>query len=682
MFRSKSLKTYFIQIILFASLIPFAVSVTLFAFVIYRSAEREELAQKQQQKNFELELIDSLAKVQSAAYMVDLSEELEDYFDATLNTEFFYKKRLEKMIFFARNSLLFENTHWVIYGLHGNVLFQVPQPLLVSEREPQTLPEQPGVYLSDDKTKIKFFLPVSYRMSRIESRITHTLGFISIVLPVESVKKTFPNLLNIDYLPVNLKLTKSTQNIAKIKIDSDALQHQLLLYFYILISFLFTCVALFVGLKIFQSKIINKLIFLTSRVRNETNFPVVDQSKNEIESLSEAFILYFKYTFFLQKEMERASQLAAVGNLVHLIAHDVRKPFSQVQLLLDEIKNCHSIEKIDKVIEDYSPNIRSSLEYIEHILTEVMDAKISNLNLSRNVRLESLIKKAFLNISSLRKAKNIYLSHDFKHTHTLKIDEQRMMRVFVNIIENAFEAMNYSGHIWISTQEIKVQTNEKESVFLELCIRNNNSFISPEHMERLFEPFFTYGKTLGTGLGLSIAHQIVSLHGGQISCRSDKEKGVEFVIELPVDEEIYLADTSELPFYYGESKKQTQQNDAMTTAEPILVLIDDDPLTCQNWKRNVRDARVFSFLSPEEFFDFCKMNEGFLSRISIIVSDFYFGRDSKISFKDFVVILREKYRNKIFLSSDASQVEVPFLSQFQIFHIEKRAHSFGELSYF
>ncbi|RMH48540.1 MAG: sensor histidine kinase [Gammaproteobacteria bacterium] len=71
---------------------------------------------------------------------------------------------------------------------------------------------------------------------------------------------------------------------------------------------------------------------------------------------------------------------------------------------------------------------------------------------------------------------------------------------------------------------------------VQICIADNGKGIDAEVQQRLFDPFFTTkpsGK--GTGLGLSISHQIITeKHGGKLYCRSQPDRGAEWVIEIPI----------------------------------------------------------------------------------------------------------------------------------------------------
>jgi len=100
--------------------------------------------------------------------------------------------------------------------------------------------------------------------------------------------------------------------------------------------------------------------------------------------------------------------------------------------------------------------------------------------------------------------------------------------VFVNIIINAMEAMNYEGRIDILMK--------RENDFAVVSIKDTGKGIPEAIQKQIFEPFFTTKET-GTGLGLAIAYRIIKDHGGVIEFKTEENKGTEFIIKLPITEE-------------------------------------------------------------------------------------------------------------------------------------------------
>lgn len=99
----------------------------------------------------------------------------------------------------------------------------------------------------------------------------------------------------------------------------------------------------------------------------------------------------------------------------------------------------------------------------------------------------------------------------------------------MNIISNAIDAIKEKGVITIKT----ALHNSKNSIII--SVKDNGEGIDAKVKDRIFDPFFTtkeVGK--GVGLGLSISYGIIQEHKGIIVCESEKGKGTEFIIELPI----------------------------------------------------------------------------------------------------------------------------------------------------
>ncbi len=668
--KSKTLKVYFIQAILLSALVPFLFSIWLLWTILQSSNEKIKSANDHLGQSYLLQLVDTFHKIQSAAYMVVLSEGLNSYFQSTIDNESSHKKQLESVIQSARDALCYKETRWVIYGSRGKALIQIPTQNFYPTQMPN-IGNDAEFSINVKRNEIEFILPLSYQLNPISKRLKNNLGFIYITVPMTEIKRQFPNLIHIYKVSSSLDI-KDFKVFFKLETQKE--NNLYFLYVYIFIILVLLSVAIYWGVKLFQKRIVEKLLSLRARVLNEMNYTDKRKINNELDSLSITFEFYLKYTMFLQYEIRKSSQLAAVGNLAHSIAHDVRRPFSNLYFFLQELKNCNQIKQVGFLIKEFEPAFTESKNYIEHLLNEVMDAGITKLNISEKVKLEDLLFKTFLTIGNIKENKKIEIEYEFSHSFYLDIDEVRIMRVILNIISNAVEAILEQGKIWIHTEDIKVENQD----YVEVSIGNSNSFIEKEYLHTIFDPFYTMNKEKGTGLGLSIAQKIIKLHGGDIECFSEFDKGVEFIFYLPANKEKYNPYYSKLPKkLIGNKLKAIQTKTNMEKS--TFVLIDDDPLVGRSWKRYLGNIDFIAFTSPEEFFNHVNKVENFVKNISILVTDYYFGSKSDYDFFVFARSLRDIYFNKIFLSSDVQITDYKMLDELGIIKIDKRPHSIKEL---
>jgi hypothetical protein len=140
-----------------------------------------------------------------------------------------------------------------------------------------------------------------------------------------------------------------------------------------------------------------------------------------------------------------------------------------------------------------------------------------------------MVDAALAQVFRYRKAADVRLVYDLRHGSKVSVDPVKVLRVFVNIIDNARQAMRGRGVIAVSTRE----EERGGGRMVVVSIKNSGSFIRPEDRASLFEAFFTKGKAGGTGLGLAIAKKVVASHGGEIWCESTEGDGTEFFFSLP-----------------------------------------------------------------------------------------------------------------------------------------------------
>jgi len=117
---------------------------------------------------------------------------------------------------------------------------------------------------------------------------------------------------------------------------------------------------------------------------------------------------------------------------------------------------------------------------------------------------------------------------------TIWIDVNKMERVFLNLIKNAFDAMPTKGTLEVSSKQVG------ENV--EIIFKDNGEGMSEQTMSKIFNPLFTT-KAQGMGFGLAICKRIIEAHHGEINVKSTLGKGTAFTITLPVEHNLCIKDT-------------------------------------------------------------------------------------------------------------------------------------------
>jgi PAS domain S-box-containing protein len=239
----------------------------------------------------------------------------------------------------------------------------------------------------------------------------------------------------------------------------------------------------------------------------------------------------------LQARLAQSDRLASVGTLSAGVAHEINNPLAYVLSNLDYARRCFA--QCAAKIEDLETQakIAAALDHArdgaERVQTIVRDLKTFSRggDESRaNVYLERAIEAALTMAHPLIRGRARVL-REFKPTPPVWADEGRLAQVFLNLVINAAQAVGDEGP---AKNEIRVVVEQAPDgrVFGE--VSDTGAGIAPEHLPRVFEPFFTTRASgVGTGLGLSVCHGLITGFGGEITVESQLGKGATFRVLLP-----------------------------------------------------------------------------------------------------------------------------------------------------
>lgn len=236
-----------------------------------------------------------------------------------------------------------------------------------------------------------------------------------------------------------------------------------------------------------------------------------------------------------REQLVRSESLAAIGQLVAGVAHELNNPLSSstslVQSAVEELK------KPEREKTDFRELI-SDLEFAEKELGRAKGVVASLLGLSRQshtyfetVGINLVIKDALRILSGKLKKSKVVLTENYDNNlPDIKGNFANLGQVALNIILNAFQAVDpENGKIILST----FYDEPKKQVVIE-CADTGPGIPEPIRHD-IFKPFFTtkdVGK--GTGLGLYMCHEIVAKHKGSITLESPADGGAKFIVRLPV----------------------------------------------------------------------------------------------------------------------------------------------------
>jgi signal transduction histidine kinase len=255
-------------------------------------------------------------------------------------------------------------------------------------------------------------------------------------------------------------------------------------------------------------------VFLTSKEGKEGDISSFFALKNELEKTQEELRIS-------QEQLLKAERLAAIGELAAMVGHDLRNPLTGIIGATYYLKTKLGPE-MDKKTEEMLEIIERDIEYSNKIVNDLIEY-------SREIQLEltETTPKSITNeaLTLVKIPQNIRVRDLTKDEPKIKIDAERMKRVFVNIIQNAIDAMPEGGELTITSDEL--------SGSLEIAFADTGVGMSKEIMEKLWTPLFTT-KAKGMGLDLSTCKRIVEAHGGNISVESAVDEGTIFTVTIPV----------------------------------------------------------------------------------------------------------------------------------------------------
>jgi two-component system NtrC family sensor kinase len=230
----------------------------------------------------------------------------------------------------------------------------------------------------------------------------------------------------------------------------------------------------------------------------------------------------------LQKTREQlilAEKLSALGEMAAGIAHEINNPAAVILGNLDVIARelgAHATPVTHEI-----DLIAQQVERIRHIVTSLLQFARARPNEGpiMDISVNQLVDDVLPLVAHALKAKSIVLRCRLEAKGKIAINVFDLEQVLINLIANAAHACSNGGAIEVATSG----TEEDGAV---ISVRDNGRGISPEHLKRLFDPFFTTDPKEGFGLGLSVSYGLVQRYGGHISVESTVDQGSVFRVWL------------------------------------------------------------------------------------------------------------------------------------------------------
>ncbi|MDX2115295.1 MAG: HAMP domain-containing sensor histidine kinase [Planctomycetota bacterium] len=225
----------------------------------------------------------------------------------------------------------------------------------------------------------------------------------------------------------------------------------------------------------------------------------------------------------MQRETIERERLAAIGEIVRRLAHNLRNPLAAIRGLAELTRRS---ARDNEGIRADQTEIIASVDRFNRWLTDLLEVTSPVNIVPDRVEIGPWIDSVAAGLRPLARMRGVELvvSHG-DPTAIGTFDPRHVEHAVVAIVTNAIQASKSGGRVWITTGKTPTEG-------WELVVRDEGAGIPSDMLEKIFRPYFTT-KRDGTGIGLAIAQQVVTGHGGRIRVESSPGQGTSFFIWLP-----------------------------------------------------------------------------------------------------------------------------------------------------
>jgi signal transduction histidine kinase len=284
---------------------------------------------------------------------------------------------------------------------------------------------------------------------------------------------------------------------------------------------------------------LSRYVMYRSRQKQTALRLAIAQKAEELEELN----LNLRQT---QAQLVQSEKMAALGNLIAGVAHEINTPMGAVNSMHDTIyraigklkgyigsesledhKEKENINRIFRTIEDSKKVIQSGSGRVINIVSRLRSFIHLDEAELKKVDIHEGIEDTLVLVQHELK-NNINVVKNYGEIPPFSCYPRQLNQVFLNVLLNSIQAIEGKGTITITT-------DQKDSK-VHISFADDGVGIPEENINKVFDPgFTTKGVGVGTGLGLSICYKIIENHGGEIQLESELGKGSNFTIVLPLD---------------------------------------------------------------------------------------------------------------------------------------------------
>ncbi len=222
------------------------------------------------------------------------------------------------------------------------------------------------------------------------------------------------------------------------------------------------------------------------------------------------------------ERLVRSERFAAIGEAAAYVSHEIKNPLMVIGGLARQVEN----KENEPSLKEKLHIIQSEVQRLENFLGDLRDFTRPATPVMQETNINEVIHDVDTLMKEEAKNRGINLVEQLDpKLPALTADPNQMKQVVLNLVKNAFEAMDSGGRVVLASGA------EDNQVWF--SVEDTGGGMPPEVLDKIFNPFFTTKKK-GTGLGLAVIHKIIADHHGSVSVQSLPDQGTTFRINLPI----------------------------------------------------------------------------------------------------------------------------------------------------
>jgi len=231
----------------------------------------------------------------------------------------------------------------------------------------------------------------------------------------------------------------------------------------------------------------------------------------------------------LESEVAHNDRLASIGRLAAGVAHEIGNPLTGIASLAQNLRFETDGDEQRLAIGQILQQTRRINNIVQSLITFSHGGEALNAR-QEPIRLRDCVDEAIHLVQLADAARMVSCTNAISRALTARGNHQRLLQVFVNLLNNAVQASAAGDHVLIR--------GCSNGGFVLVAVEDEGAGIAASLLDRIFEPFFTTKPVgEGTGLGLSVVYSIVEDHGGQVYAENRVPRGTRFTVHLPAEEQ-------------------------------------------------------------------------------------------------------------------------------------------------